>query len=312
VLLALSAGILIRTYLANRGQISHEQEWRRFAEEVSFESTMQGFRGASMPELKLPSAAGLERLAKEFGSAEPAVWSKALQVLSLAREKKFAEARAAVDELESRYPAHALASAKLSFGKSDEPQSFPVFLRSRLASLEEWEKQHPSLAANPPLPDGAPRVRIQTSAGALVVGLFAERAPEHAANFLKLCRESYYADTKFHRVVRGFMVQGGDPNTKAGTPETWGQGGPGYKLASELSDLKHFPRVLAAAKNGGESQSSGSQFYLTTAPAHQLDGEHTVFGVLLEGADVLAKIESGTVTGERPNEPVTIQATEVL
>lgn len=312
LLLAASAGILIKTYLANRGQRSHADEWKRFREAVSFESTMNGFRGAAMPELKLPSAVELGRLAEEFGGAEPGAWSKALQVLSLAREKRFAEARSALDEMESRFATHSLVKSRLSFGGAEEPRSFPEFVRSRFASLEAWEKQHPSLASNAALPEGAPKVRIQTSEGPLVVGLFTEKAPQHVANFIKLCGESYYANTKFHRVIKGFMVQGGDPNTREGTPETWGLGGPDYKVASELSDLKHFPHVLAAAKNGGESSSSGSQFYLTTAPAHQLDGEHTVFGVLLEGVDVLASIESAAVTGERPNEPVVIETTEVL
>jgi len=145
------------------------------------------------------------------------------------------------------------------------------------------------------------------------VGLYAKKTPLHTENFLRLCREGYYDGTRFHRVIADFMIQGGDPNSRnADAPETWGQGGPETTIPAEITDLKHFKYVLAAAKKGTDVDSSGSQFYITTGEAHHLDGVHTVFGLVLEGKDVVDAIGSAPVTGDRPDEPVVLLGTDVL
>jgi cyclophilin family peptidyl-prolyl cis-trans isomerase len=133
---------------------------------------------------------------------------------------------------------------------------------------------------------------------------------------LKLCKEGYYDGTKFHRVVRGFMIQGGDPNSKDKDPSEWGQGGPDYTIAPEPSGLYHFAGVLSAAKKPGDKEESGSQFFLTSDPAHYLDGEHTVFGQVTAGQEVVRAIAQAPVAQEgsrdRPLTPVAIDSVEVV
>lgn len=180
----------------------------------------------------------------------------------------------------------------------------------RLAQQKAWEASHAGIFQNPPLPEGSPRVRITTSEGDIVIGLFQEEAPQHVENFLKLVDDGFYVDTKFHRVLEDFMIQGGDPNTKTRDKiDEWGTGGPGYKIGPEFNDLAHLRGYVSAAKQPNEFQSSGSQFFITTGDANWLDGQHCVFGVVLEGMDVVEKIEQGELeTGDRPRDPVAITA----
>jgi len=184
----------------------------------------------------------------------------------------------------------------------------------RLEGWKAWEAQNPGLLDNPALPDGSPRVKMVTSAGDITLGLYEEAAPEHVANFLKLAGEGFYEGTLFHRVIRGFMIQAGDPNTKdADKVDEWGQGGPGYTVPREENDLKHFEGYLSAAKKGNEVESSGSQFFITTGGAHHLDGRHVVYGVVIEGLEAVTAIEAGEIEeGDRPLEPVKIERIEIL
>ncbi|MBK7642652.1 MAG: peptidylprolyl isomerase [Planctomycetes bacterium] len=168
--------------------------------------------------------------------------------------------------------------------------------------------------ANPEPPADSPKVRIKTDKGDIVVALYAKEAPKHVENFLKLCREGFYNGIKFHRVMKGFMIQSGDPNSKTEDRATWGQGGPGYKVDREENKLHHFAGYLAAAKQGGDAQSSGSQFYITTADRLNLDGNYVVFGKVLEGMDVAHSIEDSEIdpaTADRPLHPAAIVSTEV-
>ena len=187
-------------------------------------------------------------------------------------------------------------------------------LSERIASQKTWVQGHPGFFENTPPPADAPKVKLHTDQGDILIALYPTEAPKHVENFLKLSREGYYAGTKFHRVQVGFMIQGGDPNSKSGDPSTWGQGGPEYKVDHEESALKHFPGYLSAAKMGNQKEESGSQFFITTGDAHHLDGQHTVFGKVLEGMEIVGKIERGKVaTGtDRPEAPVTVLSVEVL
>jgi cyclophilin family peptidyl-prolyl cis-trans isomerase len=168
--------------------------------------------------------------------------------------------------------------------------------------------ERPHWFQNPALPEGSPRVRLETSVGSIELGLYEDRAPGHVANFLRLVDEGFFEGIKFHRVIPDFMIQSGDPNTRDMDPATWGQGGPGYKLDAEHSDLRHVRGALAAAKMGADIQSSGSQFYITTGTPHHLDGQHTVFGGVISGWDTIQRIEQAPrVEGtDRPREPVSI------
>jgi cyclophilin family peptidyl-prolyl cis-trans isomerase len=144
--------------------------------------------------------------------------------------------------------------------------------------------------------DDLPRVKITTSQGDIVVELFENEAPNTVANFIELVEKGFYDGTPFHRVIGGFMAQGGDPTGS-------GAGGPGYAIACEcgLPDArKHFLGTLSMAHAGQDT--GGSQFFLTFRPTEHLDGKHTVFGRVIEGFDVLPKIartEGPTASPER-------------
>jgi cyclophilin family peptidyl-prolyl cis-trans isomerase len=144
--------------------------------------------------------------------------------------------------------------------------------------------------------DDLPRVKITTSQGDIVVELFENEAPNTVANFIELVEKGFYDGTPFHRVIGGFMAQGGDPTGS-------GRGGPGYAIACECDApgaRKHFLGTLSMAHAGKDT--GGSQFFLTFRPTEHLDGKHTVFGRVIEGFDVLPKItrtEGPTAGGER-------------
>ena len=125
---------------------------------------------------------------------------------------------------------------------------------------------------------------IKTEKGNLVLKLFAKDVPVTVNNFVFLAREGFYDGTTFHRVIPGFMAQGGDPT---GT----GRGGPGYSFADEFTKHTHVAGALSMANSGPNT--NGCQFFITYTPQHPLNDKHTVFGQLIEGMDVLKKIKSG-------------------
>ncbi|MBG7617028.1 MAG: peptidylprolyl isomerase [Chloroflexi bacterium] len=123
---------------------------------------------------------------------------------------------------------------------------------------------------------------IETAKGSLVLDLFTKDVPITVNNFVFLAREGFYDGTTFHRVISGFMAQGGDPT---GT----GAGGPGYRFADEFTVNKHDSGTLSMANSGPNT--NGSQFFITYAPQPHLDGRHSVFGKLVKGMDILESIK---------------------
>jgi cyclophilin family peptidyl-prolyl cis-trans isomerase len=139
-------------------------------------------------------------------------------------------------------------------------------------------------------------VEIDTKFGKMVVYLY-DATPKHKENFLKLADTKFYDSTTFHRVIKNFMIQGGDPNSKDTDPNNDGQGGPGYEIPAEFNPkIQHKYGALAAARQGDqvnpEKKSSGSQFYIVVNPkgTHFLDNNYTVFGEVISGMDVAEKI----------------------
>lgn len=148
--------------------------------------------------------------------------------------------------------------------------------------------------------DDLPRVKISTTKGDIVVELFENEAPNTVANFVSLVEKKFYDGIAFHRVLPGFMAQGGDPLTKDADPRNDGTGGPGYSIKCECASPKarmHFRGSLSMAHAGPDT--GGSQFFLTFVPTTGLDGKHTVFGRVIEGFDVLDKLQR--IDPERPN-----------
>jgi len=134
------------------------------------------------------------------------------------------------------------------------------------------------------IPEGN-HIKIETKNGDMIIELYPDSAPNTVANFKALAGKGYYDGLTFHRVIAGFMAQGGDPD---GT----GMGGPGYKVKAEFNDRKHVHGTMAMARSS-DPDSAGSQFYICFAPAPHLDGQYTVFGQVTEGLDVLDQIKQG-------------------
>jgi len=141
-------------------------------------------------------------------------------------------------------------------------------------------------------------VRMTTTKGDVTIGLFGSKAPATVANFVKLVEAHFYDGILIHRVEPGFVVQAGDPLTKGLTAKALstdpriGSGGPGWTIPLERNDLVHDRGVIAMARTS-EPDSAGSQFYITLAPAHFLDGEYAVFGAVTSGMDVVDKLAVG-------------------
>lgn len=130
---------------------------------------------------------------------------------------------------------------------------------------------------------------LHTNYGDIVVGFFPDKAPKHVESFKKLVSSGFYNGTKFHRVIPGFMIQGGDPNSKSDDRSTHGRGGPGFRIPAEFNDIPHDRGILSAARSG-DPNSAGSQFFLMVKRSLHLDGQYSAFGRVLEGMDVVDKI----------------------
>jgi len=153
------------------------------------------------------------------------------------------------------------------------------------------------------------QITLKTNKGDITIELYTEKMPVTAGNFLKLAQDGFYDGTKFHRVINGFMIQGGDPNSKENDTESYGIGGPGYTISDEFtkSDLDKNNRGTISMANAGPN-TGGSQFFINHANNNFLDGKHPVFGKVTAGMDVVDTIAT-VPTGERdiPVNPVIIE-----
>ncbi len=159
---------------------------------------------------------------------------------------------------------------------------------------------------------------IKTNEGEMVIEFWTDAAPNTVENFKKLARQGFYDGTVFHRIVKGFMIQGGDPNSKDPAKESsYGQGDPGYKIKAEFNNHSHDRGVISMAR-GPDPDSAGSQFFICLAPVRRLDGQYTTFGKLIKGDDVLEKIGNTPVTnngmGEmsKPTKRVVIESVKIV
>jgi peptidyl-prolyl cis-trans isomerase B (cyclophilin B) len=144
---------------------------------------------------------------------------------------------------------------------------------------------------------------IKTNEGEMVVQFWTDAAPNTIENFKKLARQGFYDGTIFHRIVKDFMIQGGDPNSKDPAKEnSYGQGGPDYKIKAEFNDHPHDRGVISMARSA-DPDSAGSQFFICLAPVHRLDHQYTTFGKLIKGDDVLEKIGNIPVERNAQGEP---------
>ena len=182
------------------------------------------------------------------------------------------------------------------------------------ACSETTEERRPDVAAQA---DSSARVNEEIAVievkdlGTITLEFYPSRAPNHVEKFKKLAREGFYDGTKFHRVIPGFMIQGGDPNTKGDDVQTWGTGGPGYEIDAEFNDAPHLRGTLSMAR-AQDPNSAGSQFFICVDRSSFLDGQYTVFGKVLEGMDVADKIVNSPRDGnDRPNEDVVVESIRI-
>lgn len=130
---------------------------------------------------------------------------------------------------------------------------------------------------------------IETNFGKIIFKLLPELASETVRNFEKLARAGFYDGTLFHRVIPGFMIQGGDPNTKGRDKSSWGTGGPGYTIKAEFNPKSHVRGIVSMAR-AADPDSAGSQFFIVTTDSAFLDRQYTAFGEVLEGMEIADKI----------------------
>ena len=180
-----------------------------------------------------------------------------------------------------------------------------------LAAEEKKQKEAPMNSSNEV-------AVIKTSEGDMVLQFWTDAAPNTIENFKKLARKGFYDGTIFHRIIKEFMIQGGDPNSKDPAKEdSYGEGGPDHNIKAEFNDHPHERGVISMAR-GPDPDSAGSQFFICLAPAHRLDHQYTTFGKLIKGDDVLEKIGDTPVTknsrGEqsKPTKRVVIESVKIV
>lgn len=174
---------------------------------------------------------------------------------------------------------------------------------SAAIAQEKKEETKESAPAAPAAEAPAKEVAvIKTSAGEMVLEFWPEVAPNTVENFKKLAKQGFYDGTAFHRIIKGFMIQGGDPLTKdVANEDRFGTGDPGYKIKAEFNDRKHVRGVISMARSA-DPDSAGSQFFLMLDTAPHLDKKYTGFGKLIKGEDVLMKIGDSPVAASRSGE----------
>ncbi len=154
---------------------------------------------------------------------------------------------------------------------------------------------------------------IKTSEGDMVAEFWPDVAPKTVENFKKLARQGFYDGTAFHRIIKGFMIQGGDPLTKDESKRaSWGTGDPGYKIAAEFNEKSHTRGVLSMARSN-DPNSAGSQFFICHGHPTFLDRQYTAFGKLIKGDEVLEKIATTkTGPGDRPLKRINVESIKIV
>jgi len=162
-----------------------------------------------------------------------------------------------------------------------------------------------------------PVVILETNLGKIAIEFFPKDAPNHVQNFIKLSVSGFYDGTIFHRIIPGFMIQGGDPNTISGDPNTWGTGGPDESIDAEFNTIKHIRGIVSMARSA-DPNSGGSQFFIVHQNSNNyeitLDGKYTVFGRIVteesfQTLDKIAAVETGS--SDRPVNPEQVKITNV-
>lgn len=208
--------------------------------------------------------------------------------------------------------------------KSDEPKPAPAAPAQTTTSKapeqkpvetatpkSQKQKAVKSPSASIPKKAGETMVKIETKFGSIELKFFPEVAPNHVKNFIELAKKGFYNGTTFHRVIPGFMIQGGDPNTIDADKSKHGMGGPGYQIKAEFNTKPHKRGTLSMARSANPD-SAGSQFFICVADTPSLDNQYTVFGEVVSGIEVVDKIVSQPRDRrDNPNDRIEMKVTVV-
>lgn len=200
-------------------------------------------------------------------------------------------------------------NARAERGNMYRYRVLPVALLSLMLLAGCWGKKEVKTITPPP--DPGPRAIIKTKFGDIEMKFYPDVAPAHVQNFIKLAKSGFYNGTIFHRVIPGFMIQGGDPNTKDTLKrDVYGQGGPGYSIKAEFSDIPHKRGIVSMAR-AADPDTAGSQFFIVVEDSRYLDRKYTVFGEVTKGIGVADKIVN-VVRDERDNPKERIEMTVTI
>jgi len=166
-----------------------------------------------------------------------------------------------------------------------------MFLLISISSVYSEDMRHKSFSGEEIKTMQDTKTLIRTKFGDIILKFFPDVAPNHVNNFIELAKSGFYNKTTFHRVIPKFMIQGGDPNSKAADKSKHGMGGPGYSLKAEFNKKTHKKGTLSMARSA-HPDSAGSQFFICAGEASFLDGKYTVFGEVTKGLDIVDKIVS--------------------
>jgi peptidyl-prolyl cis-trans isomerase B (cyclophilin B) len=294
---------------AHAEQMAAEEAKANAAREMAMaQQATRDAQAQQAAEQKAAAQAAAAKAASEKAAAEKA-----------AAEKAAAEAaatKAAADKAAAESAAREKAAADKAALEKAAAEKAAAASAAGAAAATTTPAKTPAKTTEPPVTtpaagDSNVVAEMETTAGKMVIGFLPAVAPNHVKNFVDLSQKGFYDGTLFHRVLKGFMIQGGDPNTKDPSKSAmWGSGGPGYKVNAEFNATKHVRGTLSMARSS-DPNSAGSQFFICHGTADFLDGQYTAFGELLSGYDVLDKIATAPTTmagneKSRPVEPVKI------
>ncbi len=194
-----------------------------------------------------------------------------------------------------------------SCAKKEKAKNFPVLTQEQIAKIQQEMKNLPE----EPVSKDEVGV-IETNFGKIVIELYPDVAPHTCASFKKLANHGYFDGVLFHRVVPGFVIQGGDILTRDADPSNDGTGGPGYTLPAEFSDKHHVRGTVSMARKPGDIHSAGSQFFICLADCPNLDYQYTVFGQVIQGMDVVDKIAQVPVKAQHPLKKIVMTRVRVV
>ncbi|MFT7669836.1 MAG: cyclophilin family peptidyl-prolyl cis-trans isomerase [Planctomycetota bacterium] len=308
VLVALvgSAAILFNQWKASQADRVDDASWDSLMSVVDYDKY-----GGMIADPSL-----VDGMSAELSKTMAGPWALFLKARGYREEGHYDLAISTLAEVKAGYPEHPLVTDSRTYGEAVTPLTAIEYLTKVFAAEAKWHKEAPSLFANPDLPANAPKVRIQTDYGDIVVALYSDAAPLHAENFLKLAGEGYYNGLKFHRSNFGRQIESGDPTTKEedSDPMSWGKQGAEHSVENEDTGFSNFAGSLVATSLPPAEGSNGSLFAILASSSHYLDGNNVVFGKVVEGLDIVEEIAQlpADPTTQVPSEPATLQSMTVV